>query len=204
MKRVRKAKNNFWTRFLRKKQNKSNYPRQNFQTPVYQSVPVYQPVVYQPQVVFQQEKRGIIRRVRTDPDFLSVPQNNTEATLKELNGMAQNWYELYADEYFNLLDNRSRCKINFDFTGIYLIYNVWRDEYYVGQSKSVLKRLKQHFTGYGNPDVYYDYRNGEEFRIQTLSLTASEYLSLNKLEKDAIAVYSAYYNGYNQTSGNQD
>lgn len=204
MKSANRGKNNFWTRFLRKRQNKGNYPHQNFQTPVYQSTPVYQPVIYQPQVVFQQSRNVIVKRVRTDPAFLSVPRNNVEATLKELNGMSKNWYELYPDEYFNLLDNRNLCKINFDFTGIYLIYNVWRNEYYIGQSKSVLKRLKQHFTGYGNPDVYYDYRNGEEFVIQTLSLTASKYLSLNKLEKDAIATYSAYYDGYNKTSGNQD
>lgn len=89
-----------------------------------------------------------------------------------------------------------------DFTGIYILHNQANGWYYVGQSKNVLRRVKNHFTGNGNKDVYADYRRGHPFTIQYISLLESGYMSLDKLEKDYIRKYDAKRRGYNKTQGN--
>ena len=89
-----------------------------------------------------------------------------------------------------------------DFTGVYVLHNLTKDMYYVGQSVKVIDRVGQHFTGRGNADVYADFKYGDEFEISTVSLADSGYGSLNDLESDTIAAYDAYNNGYNKTAGN--
>lgn len=89
-----------------------------------------------------------------------------------------------------------------DFTGVYVLHNLTKDMYYVGQSVKVIDRVGQHFTGRGNADVYADFKYGDEFEISTVSLTDSGYGSLNDLESDTIAAYDAYNSGYNKTAGN--
>ena len=89
-----------------------------------------------------------------------------------------------------------------DFTGIYVLHNVSKDMYYVGQSIKVVDRVRQHLTGHGNGDVYADFKYGDAFTVSTLSLGESGYGSLNDLERDTIAAYDAYRKGYNRTSGN--
>ncbi|EPD77470.1 hypothetical protein HMPREF1527_01403 [Atopobium sp. oral taxon 199 str. F0494] len=90
-----------------------------------------------------------------------------------------------------------------DFTGIYVLHNLSQDEYYVGQSVHVLRRVRQHFTGHGNGDVYADWKMGDKFTIATVSLVGSGYNNLNDLERDVICAYDAYDHGYNRTSGNR-
>lgn len=90
-----------------------------------------------------------------------------------------------------------------EFTGIYVLHNTARDMFYVGQSVRVLQRISQHFTGHGNGDVYADFRNGDKFTVQTISLAESGYQSLNDLERDAITAFNAYSRGYNHTRGNR-
>ena len=89
-----------------------------------------------------------------------------------------------------------------DFTGIYVLYNASKDKYYVGQSVHVLKRVRQHFTGHGNGDVYADWKYGDSFTIRVCKLVDSGYANLNDLERDAIQAYDAYDKGYNRTGGN--
>ena len=71
-----------------------------------------------------------------------------------------------------------------DAVGVYIIYNIDKDKFYVGQAKRLLYRINQHFTGHGNPDVYGDYRQGDSFRIAMIKLIDSGYEDLDKLEKD--------------------
>lgn len=91
-----------------------------------------------------------------------------------------------------------------DFVGVYILHNTYNNKYYVGQSVHVLKRLCQHFNGKGCEDVYKDYCRGMPFEIQCIALANSGYDNLNKLERDYISYYNAYYNGYNKTRGNHD
>lgn len=90
-----------------------------------------------------------------------------------------------------------------DFTGVYILHNETKNQYYVGQSKNVLSRVACHFRGEGNGDVYHDYRSGDHFVIKTISLAKSGYENLNELERDTIRAYDAFENGYNRTRGNR-
>ena len=90
-----------------------------------------------------------------------------------------------------------------EFDGVYIIYNITKDMYYVGQSKHVMARVNSHLTGHGNGDVYADYKYGDEFEITLIPLKESGYSSLNAMEKDTIDMYDAYTKGYNRTRGNE-
>lgn len=90
-----------------------------------------------------------------------------------------------------------------DCPGVYLLYNESKDKYYVGQSKRVLTRINQHFTGHGNGDLYADYKYQDRFIIRIIRFEGSGFHSLNELEKSAINTYHAYSRGYNKTRGNR-
>lgn len=104
-----------------------------------------------------------------------------------------------APDYF--LDHRLELKRD-DFTGVYVLHNVPKDAYYVGQGVRVYERLSQHFMGHGNADVYADWKYGDQFEIKVMPLVGSGYQSLNDLERDVISSYDAYEHGYNRTRGN--
>ncbi len=90
-----------------------------------------------------------------------------------------------------------------EYTGVYIIHNIDKDMYYVGQAKNVGKRINQHRTGRGgNPDVYYDWRSGDQFYIKTISLSESGFDNLDRLEMYMIDLYDACISGYNKTVGN--
>lgn len=91
---------------------------------------------------------------------------------------------------------------NFNFTGVYILHNKTKNMYYVGQGKSVLDRINNHFTGSGNGDVYADYKYGDEWTIKAIALNGSNYYSINELERITIDVYDSFENGYNKTRGN--
>lgn len=92
--------------------------------------------------------------------------------------------------------------------GCYIIHNRENGKYYVGQSKDVHKRLKQHFTGTVPKNVifaedYYlsNFSNKEDlFEVKILPCTTKD--ELDKTEKELIELYDAKNNGYNGTSGN--
>lgn len=90
-----------------------------------------------------------------------------------------------------------------DFPGVYILHNLDKDMYYVGQGKRVMQRVGNHFAGRGNGDVYADYKYGDRFSIQIISLRKSGCHSLNELERKTIRAYHAYTRGYNKTRGNK-
>ena len=102
------------------------------------------------------------------------------------------------------LDARDALRRKGDFTGIYVLHNKTKDMYYVGQSTRVVGRLCQHLTGHGNGDVYADYKYGDDFEVNVVTLRESGYDSLDALERDTIKTYDAYNRGYNRTRGNKN
>jgi len=92
--------------------------------------------------------------------------------------------------------------------GVYIIRNRELDKAYVGQSKDVLKRIKDHFTGTEPKNIifaedYYrsKFENKEdlfEFKIEILE-TKDE---LDRREMQLITEYDAFNSGYNKTAGN--
>ena len=93
--------------------------------------------------------------------------------------------------------------LSHNFPGVYILHNVSKDMYYVGQGQKVLNRVNNHFTGKGNGDVYADYKYGDVFTISIIALEGSGYDTLNELERDMISCYESFYRGYNKTRGNR-
>ncbi len=92
--------------------------------------------------------------------------------------------------------------------GCYIIHNKEKDKYYVGQSKDVLKRLKQHFKGTIplNPIFAEDYYTSAYddksllFEIKIIKCDTKD--ELDNTERQLIYDYDSWNNGYNGTSGN--
>ena len=70
-------------------------------------------------------------------------------------------------------------------------------EVYVGQSKTAMKRVRNHLTGHGNGDVYCDVRNGKMVYVKIIPC---EQERLNDLEKELISAMRAK-ESYNKTAG---
>lgn len=87
--------------------------------------------------------------------------------------------------------------------GIYILFNLTDKIYYVGQSTRMLDRVRQHFLGKGNPDVYADFRYGTNFSIQFVPLSKSSSITLNELDHEAILAYDGFTRGYNRNKGMQ-
>ena len=93
--------------------------------------------------------------------------------------------------------------------GCYLIHNRENDRYYVGQSKDVMKRLKQHFRGTVPNNVifaqdYYssEYEHKEDlFEVKIVPCSTKD--ELDRKEREYIRRYDANGSGYNSTSGNK-
>ncbi len=92
--------------------------------------------------------------------------------------------------------------------GCYIIHNVENGKYYVGQSKDILKRLKQHFRGTQPNNIIFaeDYYSShmehkeDMFEVRIVPLQTKD--ELDPTEKELIEYYDAYQHGYNGTSGN--
>lgn len=134
----------------------------------------------------------LLLKCRVDNMILNYMKESADITLPH------NYNELTPEQFFNL-----RKKTKGDMVGVYIIYNQNKKMYYVGQATRLFFRVNQHFTGHGNGDVYADYKRGKDkFTIKLLPLVNSGYYDLDKLEKDMIAKYDSYNNGYNKTQGN--
>lgn len=90
--------------------------------------------------------------------------------------------------------------------GCYIIKNRENGRCYVGQSKDVLKRIKQHFKGTvpKNPIFMEDYYNSGKdpdlFEVKIVRCAGKGVL--DETERELIRKYDARYNGYNKTEGN--
>lgn len=92
--------------------------------------------------------------------------------------------------------------------GVYVIHNKEKDKYYVGQSKDVMKRIKQHFNGTIPKNTifaedYYTSQMENRDNIFELKIIRCETKDeLDSLEKKLIYEYDSWNSGYNGTSGN--
>ncbi|MGL4950579.1 MAG: GIY-YIG nuclease family protein [Mycoplasma sp.] len=92
--------------------------------------------------------------------------------------------------------------------GCYVIKNKFNGKHYVGQSKDVLKRIKQHFNGLQPNNIIFaeDYysepekNRGNIFSIKIIECSTKD--ELDSLEKELIEKYDSFNRGYNKTSGN--
>lgn len=92
--------------------------------------------------------------------------------------------------------------------GCYIIHNKENDKYYVGQSKDIFKRIKQHFNGTEPKNIIFaqDYflskleKKEDLFEIKILQCETKD--ELDKIEKEYIEFYNSFSHGYNGTNGN--
>lgn len=91
--------------------------------------------------------------------------------------------------------------------GVYVIKNNEKNKYYVGQSKDVLKRIRQHFKGTvpANMTFAEDYFSStwdkeNLFAVKIIQLHTKD--ELDATEKRLIKEYDSRLNGYNGTFGN--
>lgn len=112
-----------------------------------------------------------------------------------------NWYSV---QTFRRKTNRNykRC----DFEGVYIVRNIDKNKYYVGQSINVIKRLRQHFNGRpskgGANDLNNALVNGDRLEVVLLELKGSTFRNLNDMESFFINHFNSYHRGYNRTRGN--
>lgn len=129
---------------------------------------------------------------------------------KQIDDLANNVSEMTPEEFIKMRNTsfggrgRPSHALTRNFAGVYILYNKSKNMYYVGQGKQVLNRVNAHFTGKGNGDVYADYKYGDIFSIKMIALENSGFNSLNELERNTIARYNAFSNGYNKTRGNRN
>ena len=93
--------------------------------------------------------------------------------------------------------------------GCYVIKNAENGKCYVGQSKDIIRRIKQHFHGTEPANIIFaeDYfktkleDSSELFEIKIIECTTKD--ELDKKEKELIELYEAFEKGYNGTKGNK-
>jgi len=92
--------------------------------------------------------------------------------------------------------------------GCYVIRNRENNKCYIGQSKDVIKRLKQHFRGTVPNNIVFaeDYysslpeKKDVLFDVRIIRLQTKD--ELDATEKEMIQYYDSFSNGYNGTAGN--
>ncbi len=123
---------------------------------------------------------------------------------QKLTDMTLNATTITAEEFLKNCDElirRRNGSINQkDVSGVYVLYNETQNLYYIGQSKTAIKRVRDHLQGKGNGDVYADFKYGNTFTITIHNCPINE---LNLIEKTFIEKYNASgKDGYNKNKGN--
>lgn len=125
-------------------------------------------------------------------------------TMKEVKPLSSG---IDCDKQFSMLKEFN----GFDYKkiiGVYVIHNREKNKYYVGQSKDIMKRIRQHFNGTVPKNQifaedYYTsaFPNKEDlFELKIIGCETKD--ELDRLEKELIYEYDSWQNGYNGTSGN--
>lgn len=107
----------------------------------------------------------------------------------------------YTAEEF--LDRRRDGTLDYVAEAVYLIKNVDKNMFYVGQSIHPHDRVFAHFVGRGNGDVYADFKYGDHFTVRFYAFNPYQFQDLNELERHIIRIYEADVNGYNRQAGNR-
>ena len=96
-----------------------------------------------------------------------------------------------AVESDELLKNRKDLTAIGDITGLYILHNLSKDRYYVGQSATAISRAAAQLLGRGNKDVYADYKYGDSFDVRIVPLEGSGYSNLKDFKCAVVQALSA-------------
>ena len=79
-----------------------------------------------------------------------------------------------------------------DFEGVYILRNTTLNKCFVGKASKVFKKIERHFTGYGNEEMYSEWRKGNKFFVNIIRFENSGYDNINYLERDIKEKYNAF------------
>lgn len=105
-----------------------------------------------------------------------------------------------AEEFFAL--ERKLKREGYKTAGVYIFHNLNDGRHYVGQSVDLMRRVREHLRGRGNPGIHQSMRVGDKFTIEFIKLSESGFHNLDNLEKHYIRKYDSFRRGYNKTRGN--
>lgn len=133
--------------------------------------------------------------------------NNFESKIRSIEPLPIN---ITSSEVTGFIPLKNLIGMNYEkIIGCYVIHNIEKNKYYVGQSKDVIKRItKDHFTGTKVKNIIFaedyfssQFKNKDDlFEVKIIRCQTKD--ELYKLEKMLIEQYDSFNNGYNGTGGN--
>ena len=106
----------------------------------------------------------------------------------------EEFLKMYDMRMYDISNKQSDIKFmkNVDFEGVYILRNATQNKCFVGKASKVFKKIERHFTGYGNEEIYSEWRKGNKFYINIIRLENSGYDNINYLERDIKEKYNAF------------
>lgn len=166
-----------------------------------------------------QQKSLSIKNLKKHKQDLNDDYSNKKAEIEEQRKKEFNIYykkqkevkplPIQLNNNQNFISLKTFCGFEYEkIIGCYIIHNKIKDKYYVGQSKDVIKRLKQHFKGTTPNNIIFaeDYYSASPeqrenlFEVKIIPCITKD--QLDRTEKHLIEDYDAFNSGYNGTSGN--
>ncbi len=96
--------------------------------------------------------------------------------------------EMPIDTFVDITDEQYKMAND---AGCYILYNLDKEKYYVGKSPLCADAVNRQIIGKGNPDVFYEKKDGDEFTVQFYFIgEGSYYEDVEHLYDDVIEVYS--------------
>lgn len=96
--------------------------------------------------------------------------------------------EMPLDTFLDLTDDQYKQANDI---GVYILYNVDKEKYYIGKAPLCADAVNRDLIGKGSPDVFYEKKNGDDFTVQFYFVAdGSAYKGFNELYHDAFLVYS--------------
>ena len=149
-----------------------------------------------------EQNRQLMRKEISDID------SEYEETVRQVEPLPINLIESKKDDFIPL---KKLAGMNYEkIVGCYVIRNIERNKYYVGQSKDVIKRVcHQHFDGTKVKNIIFaeDYYSSsmenkdDMFEVRIIRLETKD--ELDRKENELIEEYDSFNTGYNGTNGNQ-
>ncbi len=101
-------------------------------------------------------------------------KSKKKTTYSELSKPGMSLWEFFAKK--NSITN--------DITGVYVLYNIIRDKFYVGKSTRLYERVSLYFLGHTDcaVSIYEDYRNGNEFRVEIFEFDSEKFSTLDEMK----------------------
>lgn len=106
----------------------------------------------------------------------------------------EEFLKMYDLRMYDISNKQSDIKFmkNVDFEGVYILKNNTQNKCYVGKASKVFRKIERHFTGYGNEDIFTEWKSGNKFFVNIIRFENSGYENIDKLEHDIREEYNAF------------